>query len=321
MQTIADPTLHEIIDYFNLGKKILDIKSVPGGLLHKLWYLKTDKKCYAVKQLNLSYINDLAHNLASPERSQRIALQMQTHHIPTIVACLSRQDNYSFTVNNNCYMVFPWLEGIACSNQETSLSMAKEIGVMLAHIHNANLEDIDLHKPEWSGYSKNHWQTLLETCADESKKLLKEIDISQLVIWSELAEYSLEKLNKELLISHRDLDAKNLLWQKNKAILLDWEYAGLINPQLDLLIVCLNFSEVIMGRINWQKFAAISLGYETIMPRIKINEQLIFGYYGYCLDWLEFNLRRLVKTNCNEAITEILASYTAMQVVTRDFAP
>ena len=36
----------------NLGKTILELSQVQGGLMHKMYKLLTDKGCYAIKLLN-----------------------------------------------------------------------------------------------------------------------------------------------------------------------------------------------------------------------------------------------------------------------------
>ena len=46
-----------------------------------------------------------------------------------------------------------------------------------------------------------------------------------------------EVLSQNLVISHRDLDPKNVLWHGEEALVIDWEAAGYVNPYQELLEV------------------------------------------------------------------------------------
>ncbi len=39
------------------------------------------------------------------------------------------------------------------------------------------------------------------------------------------------------MISHTDLDRKNVIWQKNVPFIIDWEASGYINPTIELIQV------------------------------------------------------------------------------------
>lgn len=306
----------EICLQYDLGEKIQALAIVPGGLLHKLWRLQTEKGQFAVKELNPAHQSQLAHNLLQPQKAQEIADKMQKLGISTVAALLSRQQEYTINYQGRNYLVMPWIEGRNLKLHEVSLSMTERIGELLAFIHENNIQDDSLVNPHWLGFTRDHWLSLLAPA--ERYPILKQLDLAKLVAWSELAKASHPHLQQELVLSHRDLDAKNVLWQStSKAILLDWEYAGLINPKLDLFIVALNWSEVTSGNIHWQRFAAILLGYEKSRS-FTLNEHILFGYYGYCLDWLEFNLRRLGEKEENKiAIREIIGTYNALEAVTQ----
>jgi len=49
--------------------------------------------------------------------------------------------------------------------------------------------------------------------------------------WSTQAEISLRLLATDMVIGHRDLDSKNVMWSKGKPIIIDWEAAGYVNLQ------------------------------------------------------------------------------------------
>ena len=55
-------------------------------------------------------------------------------------------------------------------------------------------------------------------------------------------------LSTTTVISHRDLDPKNVMWNYNKPVLIDWESAGYINPMQDLIETAIYWSK--MNKVN-----------------------------------------------------------------------
>lgn len=51
---------------------------------------------------------------------------------------------------------------------------------------------------------------------------------------------SLPVLNSESVLSHGDIDQKNVLWnQDNSPTVIDWEAAGYVNPMVELFTAAL----------------------------------------------------------------------------------
>ena len=51
------------------------------------------------------------------------------------------------------------------------------------------------------------------------------------------ALHTIDAYPKEYVLSHNDLNVKNILWHKNKVIFLDWEYAAVNDCYFDLACV------------------------------------------------------------------------------------
>ncbi|MBO6316307.1 phosphotransferase, partial [Enterococcus faecium] len=50
-------------------------------------------------------------------------------------------------------------------------------------------------------------------------------------------------LCKTLIVGHRDLDQKNILWDSNDdPIVIDWESAALLNPTQEIITAALDWS-------------------------------------------------------------------------------
>ena len=44
-------------------------------------------------------------------------------------------------------------------------------------------------------------------------------------------------LSQTMVISHRDLDPKNVMWNGSEPLVIDWEAAGYVNPYQEFLEV------------------------------------------------------------------------------------
>lgn len=67
---------------------------------------------------------------------------------------------------------------------------------------------------------------------DKSKKIIKE----SLKILNKI-----RKNKKDFVLTHHDLNPKNILFQKNNIKIIDWEYAGINNRFFDLASICIEF--------------------------------------------------------------------------------
>jgi thiamine kinase-like enzyme len=263
----SDLDFRKIAIEYDLGSIIGELKPVKGGLLHQVWFMKTTKGKYAVKQLNLSY-ETRNPNLLNQLQAQEVAAKMLAHGIPTVSALQP--------INQN-FLVLPWIEGNTLSATQISPDMAYKIGEILANIHAVNLQQVATTAISWEGFSKEQWRL----------KLQKLDHLAKLIKWSEQAKTANAQLNQKLIFSHRDLDDKNVLWQNDTPTILDWEYSGLIDATLDLLIVALNFSGVQYGIFHLENLKTVFNAYcEVTKAAVEITPEHIYLYFGYCLDWI-----------------------------------
>jgi thiamine kinase-like enzyme len=101
-------------------------------------------------------------------------------------------------------------------------------------------------------------------------------------------------LLQHLVVSHTDLDQKNVLWRDAQTpCLIDWESAGLINPTMELASVALYWAGITAGQPDERVVAATIEGYVRAGGVIVASGlEAIHGFMGTWLGWLLFNMRR-----------------------------
>ena len=122
------------------------------------------------------------------------------------------------------------------------------------------------------------------------------------------------KLKSNQIISHRDLDPKNIMWKNDVPYIIDWEAAGYINPYEELIQV-LNYWIVDENQnYNKEKFDALMNAYLSwIDVKYEYWNEIFLCGCDAMLGWLAYNIQVLieaqnpiVKNAAREQITKTL---------------
>ncbi len=287
---------HELCSMLELGTPTGDAQPVPGGLLHRMWRLPTTSGTYAVKELEPSFI---AHPGAQDhfEMTERIASLMAQSGIPAIVAINGPSDRV-LDVGSAAFLVYEWIDGLVLSPGPVDPAAAREIGTVLGRIHTVDTTAPDWPTPESvvDTFRDDEWVLLARRGAAESLPWaagLRDLQ-SSLVIWNARYRRTVADLFKTRVISHRDLDQKNVLWpDKHSPVIVDWESAGMINPALELADVALNWSGLTVGEPDQNIFNAVLAGYRSVGATIHDEPRdVLYANLAHWLSWLKFNIQR-----------------------------
>lgn len=313
---LSDEILNEICRLYQLGSLIAPIQFVSGGL-NQVFLLTTTRGQYILKKIDKTNAKLLHPNLVSAECAQKIASFMLTKNVPTICA-LTHDKSYVYT-NQQQFLVFPWVKGKAFTDEDITPEMIEKIGAVLAKIHLAKF-DLPENFSHWQGLHEEQWSALIARLPAQLSEPFRLL-IPCLVDFSEQARMANGWLNSNCVMSHRDFDARNVLWQEDGSpILLDWDYVGPINPQLDLFLLAMNWSGILTKTFSQEKYLAALRGYRTL-KEIEYPDctHVIPGYIGYCLDWLIFNLRKLtLHPSSADCVSQIHNTLRVIRFVARN---
>lgn len=281
----------------NLGKIVTKPQMMSGGLMHRMFAIETTKGKYAVKALNPQIMaRSSAHN--NYVRSEQIAEIVSTC-VPALPAQII-ENRCIHHIDNQFYLVFDWLDGATLKPNKINEFHCKKLGSILADIHktdfsqiqsNRNIEDIKEIDWQfyWSQGENNHavWANLLyET-------------MEQLYIWNEKVRQASGLLASETVISHRDLDPKNVMWKEGEPVIIDWESAGEIHPGHDVVETAIYWSMNETGKIEEHKFLRFIEAYHNKIGKVNTDWEAVLSL-GFLskLDWLEYSLKRSLRIEC-----------------------
>jgi Ser/Thr protein kinase RdoA (MazF antagonist) len=218
-----------------LGEIIGVPVAITGGLLHRMYFIETTKGKYAIKALNPPIMLRpvaMQHFI----NSERIA-NAASNNIPALPA---KNFNGTFMqeVDKQFYLVFDWEDGRSLKLNEITLGHCEKIGAILGDMHTTNFSELGIIN-DWQGDAQlTDWNYYLQKGQENNTawvNLLFEI-LDKLYNWNTQANTSAKQLAGDMVISHRDLDPKNVMWNWNndKPIVIDWESSGYVNPMQDL---------------------------------------------------------------------------------------
>ena len=169
------------------------------------------------------------------------------------------------------FIIYPWAEGRSVFAPEITVEHCRIMGDVLGRIHRADVRipgvepELDLRQPfDWS---------LVED--------------GRVAAWDAAALEGLRRLRAVQVISHRDLDPKNVLWQGMQPCIIDWEAAGYVNPWQELIELLIYWAD------DEEKARAMIAAYgaHRALHEADWDAALAAGMDGM-LGWLHYNLRR-----------------------------
>ncbi|WP_342555596.1 aminoglycoside phosphotransferase family protein [Paenibacillus sp. FSL R7-0652] len=305
----------KLCEKLGLGELTTTPKPISGGLLHRVFAIKTTTGRYAVKALNPKIMARPAalNNYIEAERvvsilSKRISAQPANVY----------GDTFLQEIDHQFYMVFDWIEGRSLKPFEITDVHCRKVGFILAEIHQTKFAQVDSIRRTRNDENQIPWKFYLHKGIAEGAVWANHLSnrIEQLSFWTEQINRSVMLLEDEQVFSHRDLEPKNVMWVQDNPIVIDWESAGEINPKHDLIETAIYWSIDESGKVNKCKFDAFLSGYQQLYGDLEADWKtvLVLGYSSK-LNWLEYSLKRSLWIECTDAIEQEMGTVQVMHTL------
>ncbi|MCT4791969.1 MULTISPECIES: phosphotransferase [Exiguobacterium] len=297
---------------FKLGELLTEPDPLSGGLLHKMFLLQTTTGTYAIKLLNPII-------LSRPTARQKF---IDSERIVTALAgevsalpALTINGSALHQIGTQYYLVFQWVDGWTLPIHQVTPNHAELIGEQLAQIHTADLSSLPIQQTLAPSESPVSWDIFAEKIRQQGLTVLEPYlsDLKRIKRWDNEASSALKQWRGTSVLSHRDLDAKNVLWKSGAPILIDWESAGPIHPMHDFLETALYWSLDEQNRVRRDHFKAFFKGYHAAGGRLNYSlEPALSAGYASKLGWLAYSLSKSLHL---EPVTEKEQQVAVQQVL------
>jgi len=216
-----------ICDHFHLGAILKQPERVYGGLLHTMWCFDNETGIYAVKQLSENIdLNDKGI-IENYNLTEKIASRFIQKGISAVCA-IERSNQYLLMIDDLGFLVYPWAIAKTLDKDAISEPQALQIPVILARMHDINLNVPEILSPQFDIHANEHLIELVKK-ANEYQCPFYELlnnNLSTLLEANTIYHQAIEILKKHFVVSHGDLDQKNVLWdEESNPLLIDWESA------------------------------------------------------------------------------------------------
>lgn len=268
---------------------IQSVDELTGGASHRVFRVQLSKRTMMVKQLSpkmMSKPMELQYHI----NSQLIAKAITSDKIKTVLAHHNDTEDTIFKVNSNYYMVYDWMPF------EKTNTVTKELcyvmGNTLAQIHNNKISferDEPIRKENYRHFSSIELKKCFEGSGFLGLPLLFKIHGIQKKAFNSYVD-----LNSPPIVSHCDLTLRNVLWNKNEPIVIDWDAAGYINKEKDLMQTLLSWC-IVNNCIDNDLMEGFMDGYFSGGGDID-RSQIENAYYSVFLEDIEY-LQSLVESN------------------------
>ena len=191
------------------------------------------------------------------------------------------------------------------------------MGDILGRIHTAEIQNrytenkIQLPpKYKWDEYLQQGKDSDAEW-ADKAEDVLH-----CLKRWNNDALKAQKELNKNTVISHRDLDPKNVLWEDLNPYIIDWEAAGYINPYIELLEMLNYWCTDGKNGINKGLFDSMIAAYKKQNNCNDVDwDMVIAGAYKSMLGWLDYSFKRALGRETEDENEKVIGAEQAVQTI------
>jgi Ser/Thr protein kinase RdoA (MazF antagonist) len=290
---------------YGLGELAAAPQPVAGGLIHRLYRLPTTTGTFAVKVLDPQIMRQPSIR-AEFRRTEQIAAMFASLGVPAILALEGSggtvQDIGTITV-----IVYPWCAGEMLPKSAAAPYQARQIGAILGRIHTLNLRLPGERPPGPASRRKpmpaQEWKTLVERGQEQGIEWAAALEaaLPDLLRWDKAGQEAERWLPQAQIISHCDLDQKNVLWlDDNALVVIDWESAGPTRPAAELIGAALDWSGQSDGPPVQEVFAAVVAGYrrEAEFPA-RLALPLMCSRLAGWADWLGANMHRSLSSKAS----------------------
>jgi Ser/Thr protein kinase RdoA (MazF antagonist) len=289
--------LHRLFKDLGLQDITAEPQSLQGGFLHQMMAVETLEGKYAIKVLNPK-VMEASSTIENFVRSERIAT-IASAVIPALPSKVINGQSLH-RVDGQFFQVFDLIEGQSKRPHEITLADCEKMGSLLATLHQIDFTEIALLKNPRTILSVNPWKDFLDLGQIEGVEWVRQLEemVDKLYLWDDASRVAVETLSGHDVISHGDIDPKNVLWIDQQPVVIDWEFAGNVNPMQELVETAIYWAEDENHVLQKERVIAFVKAYVDVCGPLTADlQQIIIAGFSGKLSWLAYNLKRSLGTS------------------------
>ncbi len=290
-----------------------------------MWRVETDRGVYAVKQLSPDINLSDQKSVENYDLTEHIASRFREKGIPAVSA-LAKSEKYLTVVEGVGFLIYSWVDAKMLDKGASPERYALKIARILARMHALNLDVPEISKPDFPVHTNDDLTELIQKaveCHCPFADLLKE-KAPDLYAANDAYHKAIPTLRKHSVVSHGDLDQKNVLWDtQDNPILIDWESARKLNPVYEIVNASLDWSGITTN-FNQDLFIKMLQSYQNAGGAIDASafDASFEGVLGNWIRWMAYNIERSCRleeaeqrTMGMEQVTQVLSTIVRIRQI------
>jgi Ser/Thr protein kinase RdoA (MazF antagonist) len=286
------PAAPEILDLFGLPGAVVSMTTVGGAWSNRVYRLETTEAAFAVKELCNPWADERWQGwLDEAWRFERRAIAAGVpapEPIPSVAdgACLAWVDAPGERVP---VRVHRWVDGVPARDGPVDNDVADWAGRVLATLHGLAVQPVDRTVfPVPNTETADRWPELCEAAHRAGAAWADRLDGVRAAVSTAAGLARTSGVGREAeVMTHGDIDQKNLILTSSGPVLCDWDVAMPLVPRRELADVALSLGawdrlDVSRGVV---RAYAIAGGGDTAIESADLGQSLMTG-----LDWIAFNV-------------------------------
>lgn len=280
------------------GSAVLLVTPVSGGYLHRMYRVDTQNGPFAVKRLDPN-IMQRPGALDNFRRADALEEVLEDAGIPIVPAI--RIGGSKLQAYDGAYFyIYRWQKGEVADPRHISAEQCRMAGSIQGRIHAiapARVPETEpvSHQIDWSEYI----QAAAAINADIGT-LLQENEALLIHAQNEMNRARAALPGIECIVDE-DMDPKNVMWDEGKPVVIDLECLERGNPVSGALQLSLQWAGASICDLDLTKLKAFFDGYLAAYDNGFRAYSAVFGLAYTWIEWLEYNVRRVIEPWAGEA--------------------
>ena len=272
-----------------LGEVTAEITPVSGGLMHRMYKVRTDSGIYAVKRLNPEIMKrpTARENYAAAEA---LEARLEEARVP-MVAALTLKGRKMQELDGEFFYIFRWQKGRITDANTVTAEQCRKAGELLGRIHAIDSRAAEPEAPELSTIDFAGYARMAQEAGSPVAELLAK-NTKLLTEAQQRLNEAREALPAIVSICDDDMDPKNVMWFRGKPFVIDLECLAYGNPVGAFVDLALQWAGMVNGAYRRENLEAFYEGYRSAYDNGFLAYDALYGIAYTWVEWLTYNIRR-----------------------------
>ena len=272
-----------------LGEVTAKITPVSGGLMHRMYKVRTDSGIYAVKRLNPEIMKrpTARENYAAAEA---LEARLEEARVP-MVAALTLKGRKMQELDGEFFYIFRWQKGRITDANTVTAEQCRKAGELLGRIHAIDSRAAEPDAPELSTIDFAGYARMAQEAGNPVAELLAK-NTKLLTEAQQRLNEAREALPAIVSICDDDMDPKNVMWFRGKPFVIDLECLAYGNPVGAFVDLALQWAGMVNGAYRRENLEAFYEGDRSAYDNGFLAYDALYGIAYTWVEWLTYNIRR-----------------------------